>query len=60
MKNLTSAGDHEKLSKVIDILVKEFAKSPQPNHRKVFAIFHSFFSFFLHFSALTLMIYLFE
>ena len=46
MKNLTSAGDHEKLSKVIDILVKEFAKSPQPNHRKVFAIFHSFLSFF--------------
>nr|VDD38209.1 unnamed protein product [Brassica oleracea] len=34
VKNLTSAGDHEKLSKVIDILVKEFAKSPQPNHRK--------------------------
>ncbi|KAF8117482.1 hypothetical protein N665_0009s0011 [Sinapis alba] len=33
-KNLTSAGDHEKLSKVIDMLVKEFAKSPQPNHRK--------------------------
>ncbi|WZZ73720.1 hypothetical protein YC2023_085090 [Brassica napus] len=34
VKNLTSAGDHDKLSKVIDILVKEFAKSPQPNHRK--------------------------
>ncbi|WZZ02016.1 protein VAC14 homolog [Brassica rapa] len=34
VKNLASAGDHEKLSKVIDILVKEFAKSPQPNHRK--------------------------
>ncbi|KAJ4901304.1 Protein VAC14-like protein [Raphanus sativus] len=34
VKNLASAGDHEKLSKVIDMLVKEFAKSPQPNHRK--------------------------
>lgn len=53
MKNLASAGDHEKLSKVIDILVKEFAKSPQPNHRKVFCFFCFFF---LHFSALTLMI----
>ncbi|KAJ0240494.1 Protein VAC14 [Hirschfeldia incana] len=34
VKNLTSAGDHDKLSKFIDVLVKEFAKSPQPNHRK--------------------------
>ncbi|CAH8363508.1 unnamed protein product [Eruca vesicaria subsp. sativa] len=34
VKNLTSACDHEKLSKVIDMLIKEFANSPQPNHRK--------------------------
>ncbi|KAL0737411.1 hypothetical protein Bca4012_013621 [Brassica carinata] len=34
VKNLTSAGDHDKLSKVIDMLVKEFAKSPQPYHRQ--------------------------
>lgn len=35
MKNLTSAGDHDKISKVIEMLIKEFAKSPQANHRKV-------------------------
>lgn len=35
MKNLTSSGDHDKISKVIEMLIKEFAKSPQANHRKV-------------------------
>ncbi|KFK33938.1 hypothetical protein AALP_AA5G081100 [Arabis alpina] len=34
VKSLTSAGDHDKISKVIEMLIKEFAKSPQPNHRK--------------------------
>ncbi|CAH8384216.1 unnamed protein product [Eruca vesicaria subsp. sativa] len=34
VKNLIAAGDHDKISKVIDVLVKEFAKSPQANHRK--------------------------
>uniref|UniRef100_A0A1J3JUP5 Protein VAC14-like protein n=1 Tax=Noccaea caerulescens TaxID=107243 RepID=A0A1J3JUP5_NOCCA len=34
VKNLTSAGDHDKISKVIEMLIKEFAKSPQANHRK--------------------------
>ena len=35
MKLLIAAGDHDKISKVIDVLIKEFAKSPQANHRKV-------------------------
>ncbi|KFK33392.1 hypothetical protein AALP_AA5G006900 [Arabis alpina] len=34
VKSLTSAGDHDKISKVIEMLIKEFAKSPQANHRK--------------------------
>nr|VDC60350.1 unnamed protein product [Brassica rapa] len=34
VKLLIAAGDHDKISKVIDVLIKEFAKSPQANHRK--------------------------
>ncbi|KAF8117059.1 hypothetical protein N665_0012s0071 [Sinapis alba] len=34
VKGLISSGDHDKISKVIHMLIKEFAKSPQANHRK--------------------------
>ncbi|KAG2301727.1 hypothetical protein Bca4012_059964 [Brassica carinata] len=34
VKGLITAGDHDKISKVIDMLIKEFTKSPQANHRK--------------------------
>ncbi|XP_010554404.1 PREDICTED: protein VAC14 homolog [Tarenaya hassleriana] len=34
VKSLVAAGDHEKMSKIIELLIKEFAKSPQTNHRK--------------------------
>ncbi|KFK33393.1 hypothetical protein AALP_AA5G007100 [Arabis alpina] len=33
-KCLTSAGDHDKISKIIEVLIEEFVKSPQANHRK--------------------------
>lgn len=35
MKALVTSGDHDKISKVIHVLIKDFAKSPQANHRKV-------------------------
>ncbi|KAJ4974133.1 hypothetical protein NE237_007307 [Protea cynaroides] len=34
VKQLTAAGDHEKISAVIDLLHTEFTNSPQANHRK--------------------------
>ncbi|XP_047332655.1 protein VAC14 homolog [Impatiens glandulifera] len=34
VKQLTSAGDHGKIKAVINLLVKEFAMSPQVNYRK--------------------------
>ncbi|XP_018441181.1 protein VAC14 homolog isoform X1 [Raphanus sativus] len=34
VKALITSGDHDKISKVIDVLIKDFAKSPQANHRK--------------------------
>ncbi|CAH8324497.1 unnamed protein product [Eruca vesicaria subsp. sativa] len=34
VKALITAGDHDKISKVIHMLIKEFTKSPQANHRK--------------------------
>ncbi|CAH2045856.1 unnamed protein product [Thlaspi arvense] len=34
VKNLTSSGGHDKISKIIEMLIKEFAKSPQSNHRQ--------------------------
>lgn len=35
MKQLTGAGDHEKITAVINLLTNEYAGSPQANHRKV-------------------------
>ncbi|CAG7895052.1 unnamed protein product [Brassica rapa] len=34
VKALITSGDHDKISKVINLLIKDFAKSPQANHRK--------------------------
>ncbi|CAK7326807.1 unnamed protein product [Dovyalis caffra] len=34
VKSLTAAGDHEKISAVINVLTNEFTYSPQANHRK--------------------------
>uniref|UniRef100_A0A0C9S6Q6 TSA: Wollemia nobilis Ref_Wollemi_Transcript_14439_1486 transcribed RNA sequence n=1 Tax=Wollemia nobilis TaxID=56998 RepID=A0A0C9S6Q6_9CONI len=34
IKNLTAAGDHERISGIIHVLTNEFALSPQANHRK--------------------------
>ncbi|CAF1919757.1 hypothetical protein HID58_048919 [Brassica napus] len=34
VKALITSGDHDKISKVIYLLIKDFAKSPQANHRK--------------------------
>ena len=36
MKSLAAAGDHEKISMVINLLTNEFTSSTQANHRKVF------------------------
>lgn len=36
MKQLATAGDHERISAVINLLTAEFTYSPQANHRKVF------------------------
>ena len=38
MKQLTTAGDHDKITAVINLLTTEFTYSPQANHRKVFAV----------------------
>lgn len=35
MKQLASAGDHDKITAVITLLTTEFTYSPQANHRKV-------------------------
>lgn len=35
MKQLTSAGEHEKITAVINLLTNEYTYSPQANHRKV-------------------------
>lgn len=35
MKQLASAGDHEKITAVINLLTNDFTMSPQANHRKV-------------------------
>eukprot|EP00249_Psilotum_nudum_P024047 c29071_g1_i2 orf=535-2670(-) len=34
VRHLTAAGDHEKLTTVINVLINDFALSPQANHRK--------------------------
>lgn len=34
VRTLTAAGDHEKISAIINVLTHEFALSPQANHRK--------------------------
>ena len=36
MKQLAAAGDHDKITAVINLLTSEFTFSPQANHRKVF------------------------
>ena len=35
IRQLTAAGDHERISNIIDTLENDFAKSPLANHRKV-------------------------
>lgn len=35
VKSLTTAGDHDRIAGVINILIHDFALSPQANHRKV-------------------------
>lgn len=35
MKQLAMAGDHDKITAVINLLTNEYTYSPQANHRKV-------------------------
>lgn len=35
VKQLATAGEHEKISAVIQLLTNDFTYSPQANHRKV-------------------------
>jgi hypothetical protein len=35
VKQLSTAGEHEKIAAVIFLLTNDFANSPQANHRKV-------------------------
>jgi hypothetical protein len=35
IKQLSTAGEHEKIAAVIGLLTSDFAMSPQANHRKV-------------------------
>ena len=35
VKQLTAAGDHDRISAVINLLTNEYTYSPQANHRKV-------------------------
>ena len=35
MKQLSTAGEHDKIAAVISLLTNEFTFSPQANHRKV-------------------------
>ena len=35
VKRLSAAGDHQRISQIIDKLTAEYAFSPQANHRKV-------------------------
>lgn len=42
MKQLATAGDHDKITAVINLLTTEFTYSPQANHRKVFFVFGKF------------------
>lgn len=39
MKQLAVAGDHDKITAVINLLTTEFTYSAQANHRKVFSIY---------------------
>jgi vacuole morphology and inheritance protein 14 len=41
VKQLAAAGDHDKITSVINLLTNEFTYSPQANHRKVFQSLNS-------------------
>lgn len=43
MKQLVAAGDHERITAVINFLTNDFAYSPQTNHRKVHQLWRFFF-----------------
>jgi hypothetical protein len=45
IKQLSTAGEHEKIAAVIGLLTSDFAMSPQANHRKVGL--NRFYSLFL-------------
>ena len=47
MKQLAAAGDHDKITAVINLLVMEFTYSPQANHRKVAEFFFFFFKWLI-------------
>lgn len=38
MKQLAMAGDHDKITAVINLLTNEYTYSPQANHRKVCSV----------------------
>ncbi|KAK9107401.1 hypothetical protein Syun_023412 [Stephania yunnanensis] len=40
VKQLAMAGDHDKITAMINLLANEFTSSPQANHRKVHAVLH--------------------
>lgn len=48
VRQLTTAGDHERISAVINVLTNDFALSPQANHRKVSFFFDSIDVFIDH------------